>query len=348
MSRVITEDDQSQSSAAKPLSESLYKIIDWPLASGQPGVIVVALLRFSGYTHFMLTYQITAADHCRRLESLLQNLLPDASLAYLKKLVKSGHVTVNNAISAPDALLKLDDAVNIKESGKTKALLSGKRPELDILFEDEWIIVFNKEPGLPVHRAAEVDDHNLVELGALLLAKRGIAGKLRPVNRLDRGTSGVIIMAKSATAAGMFGRMVKEEGLGKLYLAIAEGRLPEEGTIVAPLAGKESETRYRLLFQGGIGAFLAIYPMTGRMHQIRQHFKLFGHPIMGDKRYGGSSVPSLAGHALHSFRTILTHPATCRKIEIFAPLPEPLLATIARLTGDAFTPLLRSLPDLSS
>jgi 23S rRNA pseudouridine955/2504/2580 synthase len=294
----------------------------------------------------MLTYQITATDHCRRLESLLQNLLADASLAYLKKLVKSGHVTVNSAISTPDTLLKLDDAVSIKESVKTKALITGKRPELDILFEDEWIIVFNKELGLPVHRAAEVDDHNLVELGARLLAKRGIEGKLRPVNRLDRGTSGVIIMAKSATAAGMFGRMVKEEGLGKLYLAIAEGRLPEEGTIVAPLAGKESETRYRLLFQGGNGAFLAVYPMTGRMHQIRQHFKLSGYPILGDKRYGGSQVPGLAGHALHSFRTTLTHPATGQKIELFAPLPEPLLDIIARFTGDVFIQLLRSLAEL--
>jgi len=294
----------------------------------------------------MITYQITAADHCRRLESLLQNLLPDASLAYLKKLVRSGHVTVNSAISAPDALLKIDDAVSIKESAKTKALFTGKRPELDILFEDEWIIVFNKEPGLPVHRAAEVDDHNLVDLGAKLLAKRGIEGKFRPVNRLDRGTSGVIVMAKSATAAGMFGRMVKEEGLGKLYLAVAEGRLSEQGTIVVPLAGKESETRYRLLFQGGIGAFLAVYPMTGRMHQIRQHFKLSGHPILGDKRYGGSPVPGLAGHALHSFRTTFTHPATGRKIEISAPLPHPLLAVIARLTGDAYIPLLRSLPEL--
>lgn len=294
----------------------------------------------------MLTYQITAADHCRRLQSLLQNLLPDASLAYLKKLVRSGHVTINNVISSPDAFLKLDDAVSIKESGKTKALLTGKKPDLDILFEDEWIIVFNKEPGLPVHRAAEVDDHNLVELGAQLLAKRGIEGKLRPVNRLDRGTSGVIIMAKSATAAGMFGRMVKEEGLGKLYLAIAEGRVPDEGTIIAPLVGKESETRYRLLCQGYNGAFLAVYPITGRMHQIRQHFKLCGHPILGDKRYGGSAFPGLAGHALHSFRTILTHPATGRKIEIFAPLPEPLQAIIARLAGDAFMPLLLSLTEL--
>jgi 23S rRNA pseudouridine955/2504/2580 synthase len=294
----------------------------------------------------MITFHISPTDHCRRLESFLGNILPTATLSYLKKLVRSGHVTVNNAITNPDALLKLDDAVSIKESGKTKALLSGKRPELDILFEDQWIIVFNKEPEIPVHHAAEVDDHNLVELGARLLAKRGIEGKLRPVNRLDRGTSGVIIMAKSATAAGMFGRMVKEEGLGKLYLAIAAGRLPEEGTIVAPLAGKESETRFRLLYQGEGSAFAAVYPATGRMHQIRQHFKMSGHPILGDRRYGGPALPGLPGHLLHSFRTHLTHPATGRELVIFAPLPEQFLVVISRLTGDDFIPIMRSLPEL--
>ncbi len=294
----------------------------------------------------MINYKMTTADHCRRVESFLQNLLPAAPLSYLKKLVRSGHLAVNGAVSLPDTILKLDDTVSIKESGKTKALLTGKRPELDILFEDEWIIVFNKDPGLAVHRAAEVDDHNLVELGAKLLAKRGIEGKVRPVNRLDRGTSGAIIMAKSPTAAGMFGRMVKEEGLGKLYLAMAAGALPSEGTITAPLEGKECETRFRLLFQGDGEALAAVYPITGRMHQIRRHFSMAGHPIMGDRRYGGPLVPGLGGIALHSFRTRLTHPATGQELEIFAPLPDQFLALIARLTGDAFIPVLRSLPDL--
>jgi len=294
----------------------------------------------------MINYKITAADHCRRVESFLQNLLPAAPISYLRKLVRSGHLTVNGAVSLPDTILKLDDTVGIRESARTHTLLTGKRPELDILFEDQWIIVFNKEPGLAVHRAAEVDDHNLVELGAKLLAKRGIEGKLRPVNRLDRGTSGAIIMAKSPTAAGMFGRMVKEEGLGKLYLAMAAGRLPAEGGITVPLEGKECETRFRLLFQGDVEALAAVYPITGRMHQIRQHLKLAGHPVMGDLRYGGPPVPGLGGIALHSFRTRLTHPATGQELEIFAPLPDRFLALIARLTGETFIPLLRSLPDL--
>jgi RluA family pseudouridine synthase len=294
----------------------------------------------------MLTFQINTSDHCRRVESLLQNLAPSAPLSYLKKLVRSGHVAVNGEKTASDTILRLDDTVSIKESAKTTALITAAKPELDILYEDQGIMVFNKEAGLPVHRAAEVDDHNLVDLGRQLLAKRGIEGKLRPVNRLDRGTSGVIIMAKSPTAAGMFGRMVKEEGLGKLYLAIVAGRMPEEGTLAFPLEGKESETRFRLLFQGDEEALVAVYPITGRMHQIRQHLKLAGHPVMGDSRYGGPPIPEVEGIALHSFRTRLTHPATGQSLEIFAPLPGRLLAHIARLTGDAFMPLLRALPDL--
>jgi RluA family pseudouridine synthase len=299
-----------------------------------------------GYNPPMIIYGITAVDHCRRVESLLQNLMPQAPLSYLKKLAGSGHVTVNNEATTPDSILMLDDTVGIKESGKTRAFLSASRPELDILYEDQWIIVFNKKSGLAVHRAAEVDDHNLVELGRRVLAKRGIEGKLRPVNRLDRGTSGVIIMAKSPTAAGMFGRMVKEEGLGKLYLAVTVGRMAEEGTITAPLDGKESETRYKLLFRGDGESLVAAYPVTGRMHQIRRHLKLAGHPVLGDLRYGGPPTPGLPGTALHSFRTVLTHPATGKALEIYAPLPQQLLDLLARLSGDFLTPLLRSLPEL--
>ncbi|HTP64844.1 MAG TPA: RluA family pseudouridine synthase [Geobacteraceae bacterium] len=294
----------------------------------------------------MLIYNVTATDHCRSTASFLRNLLPDAPLSYLKKLAGSGHVTVNGAVASAEVLLRLDDVVCLKESARTRAFLAEARPDLDILYEDDWIMVFNKEPGLAVHRTAEVDDHNLVELGVRLLSRRGIQGKLRPVNRLDRGTSGAIIMAKSPTAAGMFGRMVKEEGMGKLYIAAVSGRLPAEGTITAPLNGKESETRYRVLFQGESWAFAAVYPLTGRMHQIRQHLRIVGHPILGDRRYGGPSIPGLTGHLLHSFRTGFTHPATESALRIFAPLPEQFLTFISQHAGEAFITLLSLLPEL--
>lgn len=150
-------------------------------------------------------------------------------------------------------------------------------------------------------------------------------------------------MAKNAVAAGMFGRMVKEEGLGKLYLALVEGTVKEEDVIDAPLDGKESQTRYLRLLQGEEVALLAVYPVTGRMHQIRQHFKLVRHPIVGDKRYGGRVLSGFTGHALHSLQTTLTHPATGEALEIVAPLPAALVDLIAELLPAETSALLEAL-----
>lgn len=281
----------------------------------------------------MLTYQISATDHFRRVDSFMRNLMPTAQFSYLKKLLNAGHLTVNGEPAEASRLLRRNDTVRLKESSKTVAFVAKTAPELDILFEDSWIACFNKAPGLAVHRTEDPDEANLVDLADAFLKRRDGVSRLRPVNRLDRGTSGAILLAKSAVAAGMFGKMVQNEGLGKLYLALVEGKLPAEGMIDLPLDGKESQTRYLRLFQGSAGSLLAVYPLTGRMHQIRQHFKMLGHPILGDKRYGGRKLPGFTGHLLHSFTTRLVHPATGEPLEIPAPLPAPLLTTLTRLTA---------------
>lgn len=295
----------------------------------------------------MLTYQIAAQDNLRRVDSFLRNLLPSAQFSYLKKLIGSGHLKINGSAVEPGQILHFADQVTIKESSKTAALLARLTPEMDILFEDSWIICLNKPAGLAVHRTEDPDEITLVDLAEALLKKRDGVGRLRPVNRLDKGTSGAIILAKSAVAAGMFGKMVQEEGLGKLYLAMVEGKLQKQGTIDAPLDGKESQTSYLRLFQGGGVALLAVYPLTGRMHQIRQHFRMIGHPILGDKRYGGRGLSGFTGHALHSFRTTLVHPATGEELDIPAPLPEQLLRLATRcgsVNEESFLGALNEVP----
>lgn len=294
----------------------------------------------------MLTYQIEAKDHFRRVDSFLRNLLPSAQFSYLKKLLSAGHLCVNGQPAEAARLLRCGDRITLKESSKTTALLARLHPELDILFEDSWIVCFNKAPGLAVHRTEDPDEENLVDLADSFLQKRDGIGRLRPVNRLDKGTSGAIIMAKSAVAAGMFGKMVHNEGLGKLYLAMVEGKVSGEGTIDAPLDGKESQTNYLRLFQGGGRSLVAVYPLTGRMHQIRQHFAILGNPILGDKRYGGRALPGFTGHTLHSFTTRLIHPATEEPIEIPAPLPDPLFRLLCRLTALKEETLLRALDQI--
>lgn len=272
----------------------------------------------------MLTYTVTPHDHCRRLESFLRSLLPTTSFAYPRKLIRSGAVKLNGAQASADSLLAMGDRVTLKESASLTALLTTERPGLDLLYEDDQIAIVNKPSGLAMHRTAE-QDTNLVEQGGAFMARRGTPCKLYPVNRLDRGTSGAVILAKSSTAAGIFGRQVKETGLDKLYLALVAGRPKDEGGIDAPLDGKECLTRYRLLVAGAGCSLLEVVPLSGRMHQIRRHLEMVGHPILGDHRYGGQRLTELAGFALHSFRTGLTMPDG-RQLVVCAPLEEELVS----------------------
>jgi len=276
----------------------------------------------------MLTFDITPRDHCRRLESFLRTLLPTAPSGYPRKLIRSGAAKLNNAVAAPDTLLAIHDSVTLKESATLVTLLSGTRPDMDILYEDDRIAVVNKPAGLPMHRTAE-QEYNLVSEGIEYMTRRATPCKLYPVNRLDRGTSGAVVLAKSSTSAGIYGRQVKVTGLTKLYLALVEGTPDSSGLINMALEGKESETRYDRLLTAPGCALLAVVPVSGRLHQIRRHLTMIGHPVMGDKRYGSGELPGMTGFALHSFRTALVTPEGVN-LSICAPLPDALLELFAR------------------
>lgn len=279
----------------------------------------------------MLSFEITHIDHCRRLESFLRTLMPGASPGYCRKLIKNGAAKLNNAAATPDTLLAVNDRVTLKESAATTSLLSQTRPALDLLYEDDQVAIVNKPAGLPMHRTAELED-NLVDEGTAYMARRGTPCKLYPVNRLDRGTSGTVILAKSSSAAGMYGRQVKETGLDKLYLALVKGIPDESGVIAEPLDDKESETRYTILLQGESNALLAVTPISGRMHQIRRHLEMIGHPVLGDKRYGAGELPDYDGFALHSFRTVVVRPEA-GPLTVCAPLPEGFWGLAQRYLG---------------
>jgi 23S rRNA pseudouridine955/2504/2580 synthase len=276
----------------------------------------------------MLSLEITHQDHCRRLESYLRTLMPAAPFGYARKLIKSGAAKLNGAPATANTLLSLHDTVTLKESAATAAQLAPARPVLDILYEDGLILIVNKPPGLPMHRTAEFED-NLVDAGQAYMTVRATPCKLYPVNRLDRGTSGAVILAKSSSSAAIYGRQVKETGLDKFYLALVWGTPESSGTINETLDGKESETRYRILLAGENSSLLAVTPISGRMHQIRRHLASIGRPVVGDKRYGGGDLPELAGFALHSFRTALALDEA-GELTVCAPLPDEMLDLCAR------------------
>lgn len=249
--------------------------------------------------------------------------MPTAPSGYARKLIKSGAARLNGSVVAPDRLLACHDTVTFKESATTIDYISSTRPRLDILYEDSLMLIANKPPGLAMHRTAECEQ-NLVDAGNAYMVQRATPCKLYPVNRLDRGTSGAVMLAKSSSSAGIYGRLVKETGLDKLYVALVWGTADESGTINEPLDGKASETRYRKVLTGNNCSLLAVTPISGRMHQIRQHLAAIGHPVMGDKRYGGGDLPENAGFALHSFRTALNR-VEVGPLTVCAPLADEML-----------------------
>lgn len=293
----------------------------------------------------MLSYPLSIADHGRRLDSFLRNLLPASSASYLHQLIKRGAVLVNGLQSAPDRVLRLPDSVALKETGRVRGLLAGAGPRVDILYEDEYLVAFNKPAGLPVHRSAEHGGRNLAELGRAAFAGRGVQVKLYPVNRLDKDTSGIAVMAKSSVNAGALGKLFQEGVVEKRYLAVVAGRTDASGVIAAPLDGKESASGYRALFTGKGVTVLSVIPFTGRSHQIRRHMAAIGHPVMGDRRYGGKAVAGMQGHALHAYRLSCTHPFTGTGLRLFAPLTETFAAYLARVLGEEPAVLLDSLMD---
>jgi len=290
----------------------------------------------------MLSFDITHNDHCRRLESLLRTLMPLAAPGYCRKLIKSGAARLNGAAATPDSLLFVNDRVTLKESATTTSLLTPTRPSLDLLYEDDLVAIVNKPAGLPMHRTAE-REKNLVDEGMAYMARRGAPCKLYPVNRLDRGTSGAVILAKSSSAAGIYGRQVKETGLDKLYLALVAGIPGESGVISEPLDAKESETRYTVILHGAGNALLAVTPISGRMHQIRRHLEQIGHPVLGDKRYGEGELPDYDGFALHSFRTVVVRPDT-GPLTVCAPLPDGFWGLVERYLAQPPEAVIACLP----
>jgi RluA family pseudouridine synthase len=294
----------------------------------------------------MLTYTITVDDHCRRLESWLQRLLPSALPAYCRKLIKSGACTLNKVKSSPDTLLAAGDSISLKESGQVMEQLNRPLPPIDLLWQDDRLLAINKPAGLAMHPAAEVDE-NLADIASAWLEKKAnYPVRAYPVNRLDRGTSGVVLLATSSSNAGILGRQVKEEGLDKIYLTVVEGILEGDGEINQPLESKESISRYRCLSVGESCSFLLVEPVTGRTHQIRRHLSAIGHPVLGDKRYDAQPLPTLPGIALHSFRTRLQHPTPETQLTLCAPLPTALRELIIERCGIDENTLLTLLPTL--
>ncbi len=289
-----------------------------------------------------------------RLDKWLAARLPDHSRTEIQRWIREGLVRVNGRGSKPGYKLEAGDVVDVDIP--VSVPYEEVRPEpipLNIVYEDEDILVIDKPAGMVVHPAAGHTSGTLVN--AILYhcpELEGVGGTRRPgiVHRLDKDTSGLIVVAKNSPAHRELQRQFREREVDKAYLALVEGHLqPKVGRIEAPIGrhrrhrkkmavvrdGREAVTEYRVIGYYDDFTLVEAHPLTGRTHQIRVHFAFIGYPLAGDTVYGRRKQrlkPWLKRHFLHAHRLRFRLPRTGEAVEFTSPLPEDLQAVLDRLT----------------
>jgi 23S rRNA pseudouridine1911/1915/1917 synthase len=282
-----------------------------------------------------------------RLDVYLANAMPQVpSRMFIKKMIEAGQVEVNGRQEKAKYRVAAGDHIeaNINEEDYAPKDIPAEKMELDVFYEDEDLAVINKPEGLTVHPASGSQSGTLVN-GLMYRYQElsDVNGPARPgiVHRLDRDTSGLILIAKTNVAHARLGRQFEKHTVIKRYVARVEGKVQfDQGIIDVPLEqhkkyhdhrqvaregeGKEAVTLYQVLTRFSHSTLVALFPQTGRTHQLRVHMKHLGHPILGDEKYGmKTSFPRLA---LHAQSIAFTHPITKAFIEFSCPTPREFLS----------------------
>ena len=292
-----------------------------------------------------------------RLDVFLREKFPAASRGALQRLIEQGHIRVNGQIVKPTHTPRAGEQVEVHWPEARAAEAQPEEIPLNILFEDSSLLVVNKPPGLVVHPAAGHEEHTLVN--ALLHHCRGslsgIGGVARPgiVHRLDKDTSGCLVVAKNDETHIALAKQFAERTVEKFYDAVVLGvlkldkgeirasiaRHPSHRKRMAVLESSESRfahTSYRVLERLVHATHVEAEIHTGRTHQIRVHFQFIGHPVVGDDTYGGKAnkrFTEVTGYEaprvlLHARKLCFVHPRTEKKVKFMAPLPEDFRAAV--------------------
>lgn len=277
----------------------------------------------------------------KRLDVFLSNIFNDKSRSYLQKIIEDGNVTINLSIKKSNYKLKIDDKVHVDIPEPVALEVKAEAIPLNIIYEDSDVIVIDKPQGMVVHPAPGVQEGTLVN--ALLSHCNdlsGINGVSRPgiVHRIDKDTSGVLVVAKNDNAHNKLALQLKDHTMNRIYIALVEGRIKSEGgTIDAPLArhpvdrikiaivkdGRRAVTHFKVLERFENNTLVQCKLETGRTHQIRVHMSHIGHPLVGDPVYGYKKQRfKLQGQMLHAKILGFIHPTTGEYMEFLSPVPE--------------------------
>ena len=283
-----------------------------------------------------------------RIDKQLSHHYPQFSRSQLQRWIADGNVLVNGQVVKPKYKLVAGDQVVIKPEIPKKIDLQPEDIPLDIVYEDDDVIVVNKPTGMVVHPAPGHPDHTLVNALLYHSPLSTINGEFRPgiVHRIDKDTSGLLMVAKNDRAHRSLAAQLKAKTNQREYVALVHGVIKEDrGTIDAPLGrspkdrkkqaivsnGRHAVTHFRVLERFANYTLVACRLETGRTHQIRVHMKYIGHPLVGDPLYGPRKTITGHGQYLHARLLGFKHPRTGEEVTFTAPLPEYFTQTIERL-----------------
>lgn len=286
-------------------------------------------------------YSFVADSSGVRLDKFVGDRCPELSRTHAQKLIGDGGITVNGQAAKASLKLSIGDKVDIVIPPPPPSPLSPEDIPLNIYYEDDDLLVVDKPAGLTVHPAPGHPGHTLVNaVLAHFPDMGGIEDSLRPgiVHRLDKDTSGLMLVAKNRVAQANLAEQFKSRTVSKAYLALVRGKLaPENGIIEAAIGrdprnrqrmavvsrGREARTEYRVIKYLEGFTLIEVTPATGRTHQIRVHLAAIGYPVAGDATYGVKS-PHLSRQFLHACKLGFKLPSTGEWVEFASPLPPDL------------------------
>ena len=286
-----------------------------------------------------------------RLDAYIANNMDNLSRTAVKRLIEDGNIVVNNIIQKVSYKVQENDVIEVNEPEAKEISLEAQDIPVDVVYEDSDIIVVNKPKGLVVHPANGNWDGTLVN-AIMAICKdslSGIGGEIRPgiVHRLDKDTSGLLIVAKNDDAHINMSNQIKDRQVKKIYYALVRGVVSEnEATINMPIGrstkdrkkmavtknGKEAITHFKVLERFNKYTLLEVKIDTGRTHQIRVHLSEIGHPVVGDEVYSnGKNEFGIKGQLLHAKVLEFKHPITGKEMHLETELPQEFLDVLDKL-----------------
>jgi len=304
-----------------------------------------------------ITLKVPAEQAGQRLDQALAALLPDYSRSRLKAWIDAGEVLVDGAVLRPRDKVSGGETVSIAATLVEETDAVAQAIPLELVHEDRHVFVINKPAGLVVHPGAGNPDQTLQNALLALDSKLAALPRAGIIHRLDKDTSGLLVVAKTLEAQTALVRQLQARTVSRRYLAVVLGAAPESGTVETPIGrhptqrtrmasvatGKPAVTHYRTLRRGDGWTLVECRLETGRTHQIRVHMDAIGHPLLGDPVYGPRRTPALlvqrigdfARQALHAWRLGLVHPQTGLPMSWEAPPPADFQELLTRLEAAA-------------